>query len=649
MNLFAIFHLNLMFSSIPEENRTMVIDLCYRPLLRVCEEYGFPLGIEASGITLEIIRDLAPDWIEKLRTLLAQGRAEFIGSGYGQVIGPLVPASVVRANQEIGMRTYEEILGTRPAIALVNEQAWSAGLVEHYIAAGFRGVFMDYDNPARFNHWDRQVQHLPQRAKGTSGESIPIIWSRSMVFQKLQRFVHGETELDGYLAYMESLGTGDGWLPVYGNDAEIFDYRPERYRSEAEFGKTSEWELLRTAFEALRERGHIFHLPSAVLNDLDKDGAGQVLSLCTAEQPVPVKKQNKYNLTRWAVSGRNDFFMNSLCRAVAAGLEETDPSPETDAYRKELCFCWSSDFRTHITEKRFAEAEKRLHALAESVGATVREPSFEVCGDRLETGKRLLPVCTGNTSVVLNTVRGLAIHEASFKGHSDKPVFGTLEHGYFDDIGLGADFYSGHMVMEGPGSPKDTDLVRIIPRLMDTPEFIQISCEIPIHQGILDKAVRIHKKTQRIDVLHRFRLDCRPNGYIRLGHITLLTSEMDRDSLFYATENGGKEEIFPLSGKSFDHSNNVSFLVSSSQAAGMTGSRLVIGEKKAAIEISPLISEHAFIAMVTCRPAEPSPFVRVAFSMQEMDETCKNMCRDEQFIFSTGFSIKPIHKATTNV
>ncbi|NDV23211.1 glycoside hydrolase [Desulfovibrio sp. JC022] len=642
MKIFAIFHLNLMFSSIPGESRSEVIKRCYWPLLRLVES-GFPLGIEASGITLEIIRDLDPRWIKNFKTLLHTGKAEFIGSGYGQIIGPLVPPSLNRANLDLGMQTGQEILETLPQIALVNEQAWSAGMVGHYLEAGYKAVFMDYDNPARYADWGEHIQHFPQRAKGTGGESIPVIWSRSMVFQKLQRFAHRELELPEYLDYVENLGTADGWLPIYGNDAEIFDFRPRRYRHEAVQDTESEWKLIRQLFEILRERGHEFQLPSTVLQGLNHKNGGEELDLSCASQPIPVKKQSKYNINRWALSGRDDFQLNSLCRAVCHKLEQDFPfCTENEKKWRELCFCWSSDLRTHITGKRYDQAFAKLEQLAFETKAAVREPYFQVSGTPTTDNGRMLELTTNYANITLNTAKGLAVHKASFPSHKNIPSFGTLSHGYFEEIDLGADFFSGHIIMEGPGIPKDTDLARVTPLIDETEEFITISCSIDLYQGMLDKAMRIHKDKEQIDILYRFALDCRPPGFARIGHVTLLTQHMDPAKLFYSTNNGGQEEMFPLNRLTFDHSDNISFAVSASQGLGMTDSKVVLGGAERALEICPLHPEHGFIGMVKCRQATPSPFVRVFFSMQEMDETSLRGCGpDPKFTFSTGFSIKP--------
>ena len=55
MQLYTVFHLNLAYSSIEEEQRPQVIETCYWPVLRLAEELGLPFGIETPGYTLETI------------------------------------------------------------------------------------------------------------------------------------------------------------------------------------------------------------------------------------------------------------------------------------------------------------------------------------------------------------------------------------------------------------------------------------------------------------------------------------------------------------------------------------------------------------------------------------------------------------------
>ena len=143
---YLIFHLNLAFSSIEAESRPDVIKACYHPLLQLIEDTDIPIGIELTGWTLKQIEGIDPAWIEHFRALLDTKRCELIGSGYCQIIGPLVPYAVNEWNQQLGLQEYEQILGLRPNIVLVNEMAYSNGLVELYAKVGFQGMIMDRDN-----------------------------------------------------------------------------------------------------------------------------------------------------------------------------------------------------------------------------------------------------------------------------------------------------------------------------------------------------------------------------------------------------------------------------------------------------------------------------------------------------------------------
>ncbi len=361
LKLFALFHLNLAFSSIEEEQRIDVIRRCYWPLLDLADAYG-PIGIEATGFTLEEIAARDPTWIARAKELLGRGRIELIGSGFAQIIAPLVPWRVTEANLRIGNAVYRDLLGTAPQLALVNEQAYASGLVGLYLDAGYRAILMDWDNPgSQHPHWPLETRYRPQRALGADGRSIGLLWTNTVAFQKLQRYAHGDLALHDYIGYLRGQrATADRVLCAYASDAEIFDFRPGRYKTEEKISGT-EWTRIGEAFAALAAEPALERIaPSAALAGAGKP---QPLKLETATCPVPVKKQRKYNLSRWAVTGRDDLGINAACQRIHDGLAAAGTGEEP---WKELCYLWSSDFRTHITDarwiafvKRLAEAERR--------------------------------------------------------------------------------------------------------------------------------------------------------------------------------------------------------------------------------------------------------------------------------------------------
>ncbi|MEI6727041.1 MAG: glycoside hydrolase family 57, partial [Actinomycetes bacterium] len=300
LQLYTAFHLNLAYSSIEEEQRAEVVRRCYWPLLSMARDLDLPLGVEAPAYTLEAASSADPSWLAELRALVNDGPCEFVGSGYVQLIGPLVPAAVNAAALRLGNVAYARMLGARPDIALVNEQAYSAGLVRHYVDAGYRAIVMEWDNPAASHpEWEAEWRYLPQVACGQHGGEIPLLWNKSLAFQKFQRYAHGEIEIDEYLEYLGShVAATPRAFPLYGGDIEVFDFRPGRYRTEAELTEGVEWQRIRRLFETLLcDERFEFVAPSAVLDMLQLPGAGNRLHLESAEQPIPVKKQGKYNLT----------------------------------------------------------------------------------------------------------------------------------------------------------------------------------------------------------------------------------------------------------------------------------------------------------------------------------------------------------------
>lgn len=626
LDVFAFFHLNLAFSSIEEERRPEVIERCYWPLLQLAETHP-GLGIELSAYTLEQIQQLDPEWVGKARQLIADGQLELIGSGYTQIIGPLLPARVVCENLSLGSEIYRDLLGVVPSIALVNEQAFSAGLVGHYLDAGYQAILMDWDNPSTHHpSWKPSLQYLPQYAAGTDGRKIAILWTNTTAFQQMQRLVHGDISLEAYLRFLRQRPTPPtAALCIYASDAEIFNFRPGRFRTEERLGDAAtEWRRWNEVLSAIGSEPNIaLERPSQILNLIGFEHAGNLLELQSPHCPVPVKKQPKYNLARWAVSGRDNVAINAACERVYRGMIAGEAGK---ADWKELCYLWSSDFRTHITERRWSAFCARLEAAELKWSGPTSSPLIIQTAPPLRD--RHINIKTSTVEARLDRRRGLALELLRFKGNH-QAIIGGLPHGYFGEIALQADWYTGDSVFEAPGEHKVTDLEWCEAHIEQLPSGdVVATALVETPKGPIEKQMLFSASEQRIDFDITFHWTDWSKGILRLGHFTLLPEAFALDKLSLTTTNGGGLETYWLENHTINHGAPVSALVSSSYGLGMSEGWVEIGDGQTRFRVEVDRTVAPLLGLLTHRPTKradgsASVFCQLQLSALELDDTRK--------------------------
>jgi hypothetical protein len=670
LKLYSIFHVNLLYSSIPEWKRKEVIERCLWPLLRLATEQRLPVAIEAPGHTLDIAARIDPSWIRTLKEAVRSRLIEFVGSGYSQIVGPLVPSSVNEWNLQAGKEIYRRLVGTTPTLWYVNEQAYSAGIVEHYVKLGAQGIIMEWNNPRALHpEWNDEYKYYPQVAVGTGRNRVKLIWNNSVSFQKLQRYAHGDIEREELLSYFLAHVSETGrYFCLYGNDAEIFDFRPGRFKTEPELAEPVEWARIAGVYRLLQNDPR-FQLifPSEALKSPPVPSKSYLpLSLESASQPIPVKKQPKYNVTRWAVTGRDSLYVNTLChrlyRNITRMIEQNSAPKALTRLKKSLCYLWSSDFRTHITAERWqafmTEIDNLLRETAaprQSTGCDTKargpriaplslnglggslymRPRAEVTGrarlsqqnaSEVSRGKGFLEISTPATHVKFDVRRGLAIETLRFPGVWAAPLVGTIPHGYFDDIALSADWYTGNSVLQRPGRPQVTDLVPVEPEVLTGSDegetWVGCVASVPTEMGPVHKRIKVYKKRPQIDLDYTFDWRTIPGGSFKIGFITLIPESYDLTGLFYATHNGGSSfEVFRMHNQSIAQNGPASSVVSASSGLGATEGLVLMGDARKAVAIHVDLSICAAMPMIAFRLVPPSFFARAMFSCGELDET----------------------------
>jgi hypothetical protein len=93
----------------------------------------------------------------------------------------------------MGLNDYKNILDITPTCALVNEMTFSSGVVDFYLEAGFNSLIMERNNVALALKKKNLIEvDKIKYINGSDFKPIKVLWSDSIMFQRLQRFVHND-------------------------------------------------------------------------------------------------------------------------------------------------------------------------------------------------------------------------------------------------------------------------------------------------------------------------------------------------------------------------------------------------------------------------------------------------------------------------
>jgi hypothetical protein len=610
---YKIYHGNLAFSAIEEENLGEVIDKTYFPLLNLIEKNQIKIALELSGYSLEKIAQLRPAFITQFKKLQKEGLLELIGSGYMQIIAPLVPYEVNLLNHQVGFEVYEKLLGIKPIIAYINEQVFSKSLVDLYSKVGYKAIVMEWNNAYSIHQksWKKEFAFKPTLAQGIN-TSIPLIWTDTIIFQQFQRVAHQEIEIEEYIQTIQKyLTLGYKALPLYSSDLEIFNYRPGRFETEACI-KHDEWQTIEKVINILKNMA-TFTLPSEILNHIFDQA--DILELTTSTHPVLVKKQEKYSLSRWAAAGNGANYINTLCYNYF--LSKT--------YNKKLLLqYWGSDYRTHTTKKKWNKAIKFLETHLDTT--KIKKYIPKTSDIDLQYHNKKLIFKKDNYQLIFNPHKGMALEKITKDGEILQ--FGTVKHGDLDYISNGADFYTGTTSIESADTKKVTDLSEVQEYKLNTIDknIYQLSSktflkDIAVSYKIWTIDLQNHELSLEINIkLKKFI-----KGSIRLGTLTLLPQSKD-SNFWYQLKNGAQEfeKYYISSLENIEHHRVKSLLQSSSGGIGMTDNKLIFGVDSKEICVIEVDKKISYPFMMLQNSIDHDKYLtRVFFSVQEIDDTLK--------------------------
>ena len=630
---YLFFHLNLFFSSLPENKRKEVIKKCYWPLLNLIYKSDFNIGIEITGWTLNEINKLDQKWIIFFKKLLLQEKTYLIGSSYTQAIFPLMPDKVNTFNIKHGKWIYKKILNQVPKIAYVNEQCFSKSVVDLYKSQKYQTLIMDWDCIKNNKNIRKQLKFYPQKLKGNKS-TINVIWNSSTNFQNFQKTIHSKLSALEYFKIFEKANKfQEGIINIYGSDAEIFDFRLKRFENESKISNQNpnEWQKIHDVLNEFKKKKFNF----LNLNHLNKINfkskfKKNLIDITSFENIIPTKKQTKYNPVRWFVGGQDNYTINTACWRIYL------KSKKNINILKKLCYYWSSDFRTHIEKKRYKKffikikkEEKKLIKKNYVNEILKNKFSFKRNKYLLENNEKTIYYNDSKYFFEFDKERGLTLNSFGLiKDQLRCSYITKYNQGDYLNDKLNADFYNGHNVVEN-SYLKLSDLdQRGSINISKKNNFITFSnkfykkdiiyFEKKWYFDTREKVMYLHNKVKTSDEVF---LTIRCN-YFNLNH-----KNFDFNKLKISTKNGGKyKEIFHLKGsKNFYHDETLSPKFTSKNCFGNTDGNINFSDDKSEINFQ-IFNEVGISAPMLCFQKEKnnSYFLRLLMSFKENNDVKNN-------------------------
>jgi len=151
MKYIAIFHANLNYAYLTPDKYEFVIRKSYEITFDTMAE-KFPntkYVFEASGYTLEQIAVITPDVLEKLKSAIARGQCEFMGSPYAHPMLPNFPAEDGTYSIAFSNEIYKKYLGFTPKSFWNPECGWRHYVPSQVIDNGYTNLIGDFEAYSR--------------------------------------------------------------------------------------------------------------------------------------------------------------------------------------------------------------------------------------------------------------------------------------------------------------------------------------------------------------------------------------------------------------------------------------------------------------------------------------------------------------------
>jgi len=117
---------------------------CYEPFLAVIEKYPrFRLSLHYSGSLLEWLEEKRPEFLERLRALIARGQVEVLSGGFYEPFLPYIPERDAVGQIGLLSQYLSEKLNARPQGFWLPERVWMPTLPKTVAPSGLKYTIVD--------------------------------------------------------------------------------------------------------------------------------------------------------------------------------------------------------------------------------------------------------------------------------------------------------------------------------------------------------------------------------------------------------------------------------------------------------------------------------------------------------------------------
>ncbi|MES1213369.1 MAG: alpha-amylase/4-alpha-glucanotransferase domain-containing protein, partial [Singulisphaera sp.] len=194
---------------------------CYLPLLETLARYpSVPVNLHTSGSLLDWIGERHPEYLNRLRDVVASRRIEVLGGGYHDPILPMLSPEDRRGQMDLFSRRLGQLFGERPRGMWLPERIWEPSIAADMAACDIEHTVLDdfHFHAAGLTNDQLRGYYLTEAA----GQLVAIFAGDEQL-----RYLIPFAEPEDTIAYLRGVAQScPGGVMVYADDAEKFGAWP---------------------------------------------------------------------------------------------------------------------------------------------------------------------------------------------------------------------------------------------------------------------------------------------------------------------------------------------------------------------------------------------------------------------------------------